>query len=77
MKLKHRVRGVLYMQALMNTLYELAGPIKGGHFLMRCVTISSSRRTLDLVRHVDGERECIYKTLYLSHKFQSILNIRL
>ena len=61
----------------MDTLYELAGPIKGGHFLMRCVTISSTRQTLALVRHVDGERECIYKALYFSDKFQSILNIRL
>jgi len=66
MQLKHRAWGVLYMQALMDTLYELAGPIKGGLFLMRCVTISSSRRTLDLFRHVDGERVYLQSVLFLS-----------
>jgi len=45
------------MQALMDILYELAGHIKGGNFLITYVTISSPRRTLDLVRHVDEERE--------------------
>jgi hypothetical protein len=40
---------------LLWTLYELSGPIKGGRFLTKCVTINSSRRKLDLVRHVDGE----------------------
>lgn len=31
-QLKHTAWAVLYMQAVMDTLYELAGPIKGGHF---------------------------------------------
>ena len=86
-QLKHRAWSVLYMQAIMNTLYEIAGHIKSGHLLIRCVTISSPRRTLDLVRHVDGERErererecvcvCIYRAWYFCHNFQSILNVRL